>query len=96
MSVIVVAELRIKDQEAYARYKGDVTSVVESFGGRFWVRGGKSEVVEGDWDPEYVVILEFPDSESPWRFYQSEDYRQLKADRMAFADSNVVAFESLV
>ena len=93
MPAYCIAELKIFDQDAYARYKGDVTAVVESFGGRFLIRGDQYDTVEGEWNPDYLVMIEFPDRATFHRFYDSPEYQGLKADRLAFAQTNVVIFE---
>ena len=80
----------IKDAAAMADYRARIGSVVEKFGGRYLVRGGPFEVVEGDWRPVFPVLLEFPTMEQAHRWYDSDDYRELKQLRLnAAAGSGV-------
>lgn len=72
----------IKDAAMMEDYRARIRSVVEKFGGRFLVRGGPFEVVEGDWHPVFPVLLEFPTMEQARRWYDSEDYRELKQLRL--------------
>src|SRR5262249_58010085 len=62
-------------------------------GGRFIVRGGKFETLEGQWHPKRLVVLEFPSVEQAKRWYDSEEYRPLKAMRFKASKSNLVLVE---
>lgn len=77
------------------RYKAHVAPTVEKFGGRYTVLGGQLKVVEGTWNPTYLVMLEFPDYESATRWYYSDEYRELKALRLSAVESNGVIVEGL-
>ncbi|MDA2933626.1 DUF1330 domain-containing protein [Acidobacteria bacterium AH-259-D05] len=70
-------------------------SVVEQYGGHYVVRGGEFDVIEGDWRPVRLVILQFPSLEQARRWYDSEEYRELKALRLAATHSNGVIVEGL-
>lgn len=72
----------IKDAAKMEVYRARVAPVVEKFGGRYLVRGGPFEIVEGDWRPVFPVLLEFPSMEQARRWYGSEDYRELKQLRL--------------
>jgi uncharacterized protein (DUF1330 family) len=73
----------IKDASKVEEYSARVAPVVEKFGGRYLVRGGPCEVVEGEWRPVFPVLIEFPSMEAARRWYDSEDYRELKLLRLA-------------
>jgi uncharacterized protein (DUF1330 family) len=87
--------LRVHDPAKLEMYKARVAPTVEQFGGRYVVLGGQSAVVEGDWTPTYLVMLEFPDYEAATRWYHSEEYRELKSLRQSAATSNGVIIEGL-
>ena len=70
--------LEISDEAAMGEYAAQVLPVVESFGGRYVVRGGAVELKEGDWTPEWPVMIEFPSLEAARRWYESDAYRPLK------------------
>jgi uncharacterized protein (DUF1330 family) len=72
----------IKDAAMMEDYRARVRPVIEKFGGRYLVRGGPFEVVEGDWRPVFPVLVEFPSMEQARRWYDSEDYRELKQLRL--------------
>ncbi|HUK26000.1 MAG TPA: DUF1330 domain-containing protein [Terriglobales bacterium] len=80
----------IKDAAKWQDYRARVGPVVEKFGGRYLLAGGPFEVVEGNWKPVCPVLVEFPSMEQARRWYDSEDYREMKALRLAVTDSDGV------
>lgn len=68
---------------------------IAEFGGRFLVRGGAMEVLEGDWKPKRLVVLEFPDLAALKAWYHSPGYQQLLALRKQAAISNFVIVEGV-
>ena len=80
----------IKDAAKMEEYKARVAPVVEKFGGRYVVIGGPFEAVEGDYRPVFPVMIQFPSLEDARRWYNSEDYRELKQIRLAATVSNAV------
>ena len=73
----------VKDAAKMEVYKARVTPVVEKFGGRYLVIGGPFAVVEGEWRPVFPVLIEFPSMDAARRWYDSEDYRELKQLRLS-------------
>ena len=85
----------IIDHAKVEQYLAGVFSTVEQYGGRYLVLGGKSDLVEGDWQPAYPVIVEFADGEQAQRWYSSPEYEPLKALRVAGTRSNAVFLEGV-
>lgn len=83
----------VTDRAKVDQYLTGVFDTVEQYGGRYLVLGGKSELVEGDWQPVYPVIVEFADSKQARRWYSSPEYEPLKALRLAGTRSNAVFLE---
>ncbi len=83
----------ITDQAKVEQYLAGVFATVEQYGGRYLVLGGRSELVEGDWQPVYPVLVEFADGEQAQRWYRSPEYEPLKALRLAGTRSNAVFLE---
>ena len=83
----------ITDHAKVEQYLAGVFATVEQYRGRYLVLGGRSEVVEGNWQPVYPVIVEFSDREQARRWYSSPEYAPLKALRLAGTRSNAVFFE---
>lgn len=76
-------------------YKSLVAPVVEQYGGRYVVLGGKFKVVEGDWSPTFPVIIEFPSLKQACYWYDSAEYQKLKELRLSAVKSNAVFLEGL-
>jgi uncharacterized protein (DUF1330 family) len=89
----LVAQITISDPQGYEAYRSRTRAIVESFGGRFLVRGGTLHPLEGRAGFERLAIIEFPDLESAQRFYQSADYQQLVPHRTANSDSMLLIAE---
>ena len=60
------------------KYKEKASAVVEQYGGKYLVLGGRTDLMEGDWKPVFPVIIEFSSLEQAHRWYDSEEYRELK------------------
>jgi uncharacterized protein (DUF1330 family) len=86
----VIANVEVTDPVEYEEYRKMVPASVAAYGGRFVVRGGAFEVLEGDWQPRRLVVLEFPSVEQARAWYDSEEYRAAKALRLRTANSSVV------
>ena len=65
------------------------------FGGRFVARGGNTDVLEGDWNPNRLVILEFPNAERARQWYDSPEYAAAKALRQATSTGSLVLIEGV-
>jgi uncharacterized protein (DUF1330 family) len=73
----LIGEIDVQDAEQYARYTAQTPAAIARHGGRFVVRGGASEAVEGQPPQGRVVVIEFPSLEAARTFYQSVDYQPL-------------------
>jgi uncharacterized protein (DUF1330 family) len=91
----VIIETDIHDPEQYERYKAASPAAVAAGGGRFITRGGELAVLEGDWDPARIVVLEFPDLETAKRWYESPGYQEAKRLRDGAAKLRMVAVEGI-
>jgi uncharacterized protein (DUF1330 family) len=93
MSAYIIAEVEVTDPATYATYRAQTPGVVERYGGRFIVRGGAAESLEGDGPPGRLVVLEFPDLAAARRFYESPEYQAIIGIRHQAATSRVVLVE---
>lgn len=73
----MIADVEVTDPERYADYSAEVEATLEPHGGRFLVRGGATETIEGDWLPERLVIIEFPSMDAAHRWYDSPEYQAI-------------------
>ncbi|HUH84024.1 MAG TPA: DUF1330 domain-containing protein [Stellaceae bacterium] len=95
MTAYVIVDLDVKDLAALEGYRRDVPATVAKYGGRFLVRGGASETLEGDWAPKRMVMLEFPSMDALKRWYHSEEYKPLIKLRQAHSTGDLIAVEGV-
>ena len=90
----LVVESKVTDPVAYETYKQLAQAAIAQYGGRYLVRGGKAEVLEGPWTaPQRLVIVEFDSVERAKQFYDSPEYRAAREARAGAADMNMIVAE---
>jgi uncharacterized protein (DUF1330 family) len=77
MAAYVLVNVEVNDPEAYREYTAQTPGTVEQYGGRFIVRGGAAEVIEGSFTPKRVVVIEFPSLEQAKAWYHSPEYQAM-------------------
>jgi len=87
--------VEVTDLGKLDQYKTRVAPVVQQYGGRYVVVGGKVDLVEGTWKPTFPVMIEFPTLEQAHRWYRSEEYRELKALRLSAGRFNAIFMEGI-
>ena len=92
MPAYVVVEVDVENREGYAEYTPLATESLARHGGRLLVRGGKSEVWEGEWFPR-IVVLEFESLEAAHAWYYSDDYQAAAAVRQQNSRARMIAVE---
>jgi uncharacterized protein (DUF1330 family) len=92
MAGYVIANVVWKDSESLAVYKRLMPPSVKKYGGRFLVRGGSTEILEGEWSPALVVI-EFPTVEKARQWYSSDEYRPALEIRQRSAENELLIAE---
>jgi uncharacterized protein (DUF1330 family) len=93
MAAYFIVDVEVTDPVGYEEYRKLVPATIAQYGGRFLVRGGAVEQLEGDWQPGRVVVLEFPSLEQAKRWYHSEEYRDPKALRFKTAKAKMILVE---
>ena len=93
MAGYLIVEVEVTDPLAYERYRPLAGASVARHGGKFIVRGGKTETLEGGWAPKRIVVLEFPSVEAAKKFYNSEDYQEALKLRLAASKSKAILVE---
>ena len=81
MAAYVVIQVNVTDEEKYEAYKKRTPASVEKYGGRFLVRGGAQQDLEGALGYSRIVLLEFPDIDRAKQWYDSPEYQEAKAVR---------------
>jgi uncharacterized protein (DUF1330 family) len=95
MPAFVIANVTIADPVRYEDYKRMVPATLAPFGGRFIVRGGQVEALEGDWRPSRLVLLEFPSVERARAWWNSPEYAEARALRQATSTGTLLILEGV-
>lgn len=95
MAAYMIANVDVKDPTSYDEYRQQVPGTLEKYNGKFLVRGGKVEVLEGDVQPHRVVILEFADAEAAKRWYNSPEYQAIIGIRFKATVSQFIMVEGV-
>ena len=88
MKAYIIAHIETKNLDAMKQYREKVFNIVSDHGGKYLVRGGKMESLEGDFFQHRLVIIEFPNLHSAKGFYESVEYQPLLKLRMESGISN--------
>ena len=95
MSAYVIANIKITNAERYADYVKLTPGSIQPFGGRFIVRGGRAEKLEGAIEAHRIVVLEFPSYEQAKDWYESEGYRHAKEIRQSASVSSLILVDGV-
>ena len=96
MPAYLIVDTQITNPEAYETYKAEAKPIAEAHGGRYLVRGGEIDVIEGDlWAPTRIVVIEFPDRAAARAFVDSPDYAPVKAIRHANARCTLMLVDGI-
>ncbi len=93
MTAYLVVEIEVKDPDHYQDYVARAPAFVRKHQGRYLVRGGNPEVFEGDWQPERLVVVEFPSKALALGLLEDAEYQALADTRRASTLSKLVLVE---
>jgi uncharacterized protein (DUF1330 family) len=93
MPVYVIVDISIHDAEVYERYKLLAPATLATYGAKYLVRGGETTVLEGTWNPQRLVILEFASAEAAQRWWSSPEYSEAKALRQSCTHTNMLILD---
>jgi uncharacterized protein (DUF1330 family) len=91
----VIVDITVRDRETYERYKQLTAPAVAAYGGKYLVRGGTTEILEGEWQPQRCVILEFPSVKAGRAWWDSPEYAPAKALRQSCANTEMLLVEGV-
>ena len=94
-SAYIIANVRVTDPAQYEEYKRLSTLAMQAHGAQVRVRGGEVQVLEGDWQPDRMVVLEFPSTEQARRFYDSAEYKRAREARAGAAVMRMVLVDGI-
>ncbi len=95
MSAYIVSRVKILNAEAMQRYVQEAPATVVAFGGRYLFRGKDVQALEGEWEHDRMVIVEFPDRGSALAWYESDTYRPLRELRQSSAEAVILLAEGV-
>jgi uncharacterized protein (DUF1330 family) len=95
MAAYVIATVEITDPQGFEEYRTMVPATIQQYGGRFIVRAGKMETLEGDWEPKRLVIIEFDSVERAKQWWACEEYADAKALRQRTAKTDLIVVEGI-
>jgi uncharacterized protein (DUF1330 family) len=95
MSAYVIVEIEVVEPTGYEEYKRQAAATVHQYGGKYIVRGGKTEVLEGDWQPKRIVVLQFESMERAKEWLHCEEYREPRQLRHRTAKTNMLLVEGV-
>ncbi len=95
MAAYVIVQIKIEDAETYEQYRAGGPATIEAHGGRYLVRGGRIEHLEGEAPLPRVAVLEFPSFEQAKAWYDSDDYAGLKRLRQSASRANAILVEGV-
>ena len=94
-SAYILANVDVKNPQAYEEYKRLSTIAMKAHGAEVCIRGGKVDVLEGDWNPGRMVLLKFPSVEQARKFYDSTEYGAARKAREGIAVMRMVLIEGV-
>jgi uncharacterized protein (DUF1330 family) len=95
MPAYMIVEIEVTDPVGYEEYKKLASDSIRALGGKYIVRGGKTEVMEGDWQPKRLVVLEFESMARANEWLNCEQYREPRKMRQRTARTNMVLVEGV-
>ena len=93
MTAYVIFDIKVNNPDGYEDYKILAPSAISKYGGKYIARGGEKEVLEGDWNPERVVILEFENINNAKKWIDSPEYKVARKLRHKYASSNIIVVQ---
>ena len=91
MAGYILVNVKVTDAARYETYKQLAQRAVERYGGRYLVRVGETATLEGGWQPDRIVVLEFPTLERAKEFYRSPEYAAARHSRSECAEMKMIA-----
>lgn len=95
MPAYIIVDVKINDPVEYEAYKKLTPASIVPFGGKFIVRGGKTETLEGDWDFGRIVVIEFPNTGQAKSWWNSSEYAPAKKIRQNSATTKMILVEGV-
>jgi uncharacterized protein (DUF1330 family) len=95
MPAYIIVEIEVTDPAGYEEYKRQAAATVEQYSGKYIVRGGACETLEGDWKPKRIVVLQFNNMEGAKAWLNSPEYVEPRKQRHRTAKTRMILVEGL-
>jgi uncharacterized protein (DUF1330 family) len=95
VAAYVISEVEVLDPAFIEQYRSLAQATIDKYSGRYVVRGGAVEPVEGDWAPKHIVIVEFPTMERARTWYQSPEYAEALKVRQKALNRRLIFVEGV-
>jgi uncharacterized protein (DUF1330 family) len=87
MAAYLIADIDVHDPQGIKEYQAKVPDTLKAYGGRYLVRGGANETLEGSWPAHRIILLEFPDMKSAKAWYASAAYQEILPIRLRYSSA---------
>ena len=94
MSVYIIVQISITDRDAYNKYQSRFLDVFKKFKGKLLAADEKPQTVEGVWERDKVILIEFPDEDTFRDWALSPEYLEISKDRHAGSNGTVLLVQS--
>ena len=91
----IIADIEVKDSATFEQYRQQVVPSLTRYGGKYLVRGGRAETLEGSWEPRRLVVVQFESAERARQWWASQEYQAPKQLRQRAAITNLVVVEGV-
>jgi uncharacterized protein (DUF1330 family) len=95
MTAFVIASVNVTNPEKYKDYMALSPGAIAAHGGKFVVRGGNPEILEGEWPRPRVVVVEFASREAAKKFYDSVEYTEARKKREGAAEFSMIVVDAI-
>jgi uncharacterized protein (DUF1330 family) len=95
MAAYIIVDITVWDDETFAKYRDLVPETVAKYGGRYLARTNQLEVLEGNWRPERLVVVEFPSAQRAKQWWNSEEYMKLRNQRQGATESRMIVVQGV-
>jgi uncharacterized protein (DUF1330 family) len=95
MPAYIIVDVDVQNEEGYEEYKKLTPATIAAYNGKFIVRGGRVDQIEGEWEPGRIVVLEFPSRERALEWWSSAEYEKAKPIRHRNASTNMILVDGI-
>jgi uncharacterized protein (DUF1330 family) len=95
VAAYLISDVTVRNAEAFQTYRTRAAASIEQYGGRYLVRGGPIETLEGGWTPRAIIVVEFPDLERARAWYHSPEYASALAVRDEALSRNLILLDGI-